>query len=36
MGGFKIWFEILVSIFYCHNIVGVDTYFIYTKMGGAM
>ena len=26
--------DTIVSIFYRHNVVGEDTYFFYTKMGG--
>lgn len=25
-----------VYIFYWHNVVGVDTYYMYTKLGGGM
>ena len=28
------WYEVLVSIFYKHNVVGNNTYYMYTKMGG--
>ena len=34
MGG--IWVKVLGSILYRNNVVDVDTYFICTKMGGAM
>ena len=30
------WYEVFVYIFYIHNVVGNNTYYFDTKMGGGM